>query len=79
MAPRKANNNSQTAPELLMLGYLCIKDAKSLPEMVDILDRFGLSGPDVARICNCAEGAIRNVRLELKRRNNAKGSDKPDS
>ena len=71
MASRNTKDNSQATPELLMLGYLCIKDAKSLPKMVDILDRFGLSGPDIARICNCAEGSIRNARLELKRSKNA--------
>jgi hypothetical protein len=63
-----------------MLGYLCIEDAKSLPEMVDIVGRFGPSGPDIARSCHCAEGSIRDARLEFKKRSkNVKRFDKPDS
>ena len=42
------------SPEILMMGYICIKDVQTLPEKVGILDRFGLSDSDIATICNCA-------------------------
>jgi len=66
MATKKTTEKSKSSPELLMLGYLCVKDLKNLPEMVEVLDRFGFSGPDIAKICNAAEGSIRNARLGIK-------------
>lgn len=66
MANQKKTEKNGASQELLMLGYLCIKDLKTLPEMVQVLDRFGLSGAEIAKICNAAEGSIRNARSEAK-------------
>jgi len=66
MENQKKNNKAGVSQEILLLGYLCVKDLQTLPEMVDILDRFGFSGPDIAKICNVAEGSVRNARSENK-------------
>jgi hypothetical protein len=58
---------SKTSPEILMMGYICIKGVKTLPEKVDILARFGLSDSDIATICNCAVQSIRDSRQKLKK------------
>ncbi len=66
MAPKLKNEKTGTSQEQLMLGYLCIKDLKTLTEMVSVLDRFGFSGPDIAKICNVAEQSVRNARFDVK-------------
>ena len=58
-------------PERLMLAYLCTRDAKNLREKVDILDRFGLSDADIAKVSGGAVQAVRNARLA-----NRKGTSK---
>jgi hypothetical protein len=57
---------SETSPEILMLGYLCIKGADNLTEKVSILDRFGLADDDIATICGSAVQSVRNARQEKK-------------
>ncbi|CAG1013525.1 hypothetical protein ANRL4_04959 [Anaerolineae bacterium] len=57
---------SETSPEILMLGYLCIKGADNLIEKVNILDRFGLSDEDIAIICGSAVQSVRNARQQSK-------------
>ncbi|GEM_PF-3086685 len=75
---KKKSNKLGTNQELLLLGYLCVKDLKTLPEMVEVLDRFGFSGPDIAKICNAAEGSIRNARLGKKGKKRAKHVQEPN-
>jgi hypothetical protein len=53
---------SVISPELLMLGYLCVKGTENLNEKVNILDRFGLADVDIATICGCVVGSVRNAR-----------------
>lgn len=53
---------SETSPEILMLGFLCIKGTDSINEKVSVLDRFGLADADIATICNCAIQSVRNAR-----------------
>jgi len=72
MAAKKKTENTGTSLEQLMLGYLCIKDLETLPEMVEVLDRFGFSGPDIAKICNVAEGSVRNARSDIKSKKRSK-------
>jgi hypothetical protein len=67
MAGRSPSTTSETSPEILMLGFICIKGVEGLPEKVGILDRFGLADTDIARICNAAPGSIRNARLQTKK------------
>lgn len=52
----------ETNPEILMIGYLCVKDADNLIEKVTILDRFGLADEDIAIICGSAVQSVRNAR-----------------
>jgi len=58
----------------LMLAYLCIaKEAEaSLPRKVQILDRFGLSDSEIARVTSSTVQSVRNARQQLKKRPHAK-------
>lgn len=67
MAGRPSNTVSETSPEILMLGYICIKGVEGLSEKVNILDRFGLADVDIAKICNAVPGSIRNARHQPKK------------
>jgi hypothetical protein len=64
MAQKAIGKESETSPEILMLGFLCIKGADSINEKVSILDRFGLADADIATICNCAVQSVRNARQQ---------------
>lgn len=64
MAQKAIRRESETSPEILMLGFLCIKGADSITEKVSILDRFGLADADIATICNCANQSVRNARQQ---------------
>jgi hypothetical protein len=68
MIHKKEAVTSETSPEILMLGYLCIKGVESLPEKVSILDRFGLTDSDISTICNCVAQSVPNARQKLKKR-----------
>jgi hypothetical protein len=59
----KDRANSKPTAERLMLAYLCTTQAKNLREKVDILDRFGLSDSEIAKVCKNAVQAVRNARL----------------
>jgi hypothetical protein len=76
MANKKQAEKSSTNQELLLLGYLCVKDLKTLSEMVEVLDRFGFSGPEIAKICNVAEQSVRNARFDLKNKKRNKNVQK---
>lgn len=67
MAPRKKKIEPSATPEILMLGYLCVKEIKGLPEKVSILDRFRLTDADIATICDCAIQSVRDARQKAKR------------
>jgi hypothetical protein len=62
-----ANASSNDGPTRLMLAYLCISTEKeaSLERKVEILDRFGLSDADIARVCKSQLQSIRNARHSL--------------
>lgn len=68
MARKMEIKNPKTNPEILMMGYICIKDVETLPDKVAILGRFGLSDSDIATICNCTVQSIRDARQKLKKR-----------
>lgn len=78
MATKTKNEKAGATQEQLMLGYLCIKDLKTLSEMVEVLDRFGFSGPDIAKICNSTTGSIRVARFEMKNKKRNKNVQKPN-
>jgi hypothetical protein len=58
----------------LMLAYLCIpkEPEASLIGKVDILDRFGLSAPEIAKVCKSSRQSILNARQMLKKKPHAK-------
>jgi hypothetical protein len=51
----------------LMLAYLCISTEKeaSLERKVEILDRFGLTAGEMAKVCKSQVQSIRNARHSL--------------
>ena len=67
---------TETSTEILMLAYLCVKDLGSLRQKVEVLDRFGLSGPDITQICGCTEQAVWDARHDLKSKSKARKSVK---
>lgn len=58
----------------LMLAYLCIANepAASLVRKVQILDRFGLSDAEIARVCACSVQSVRDARLKAKKKSPSK-------
>ena len=68
MAGRISSKASETSPEILMLGYICVKEVEGLSDKIDILDRFGLADVDIATICKCGVQAVRNSRAEAKKK-----------
>lgn len=58
---------SETSPEILMMGYLCIKGVEGLREKVSILDRFGLADADIATICACKKQSVADARQDIKK------------
>lgn len=75
MTSKVKTGTSETSPERLMLGYLCIKETDSLQDKVGILDRFGLANVDIATICNCAVQSVRNARQQLPPKKNKMGQE----
>ena len=69
------NNNSIIR---LMLGYLCIaKEAEaSIVRKVEILDRFGLSDSEIAKVCKTNTQVIQNSRQALKKKPHARKKKK---
>lgn len=67
MAPTKKKIEPSATPEILMLGYLCVKEIKGLPEKVSILDRFRLTDADISCICDCTMQSVRNARQKVKK------------
>jgi hypothetical protein len=61
-----SRDSSQTR---LMLAYLCIATEKeaSLERKVEILDKFGLTDSEIARICGSAVQSIRNARHYIRK------------
>lgn len=62
----------------LMLAYLCVaKEAEaSLVRKVEILDRFGLTDSEIAKVCKTSVQVVRNARQMLKKKPHAKKKTK---
>jgi hypothetical protein len=65
--PEDDQGNDQA---ILMLAYLCItKEAEaSLERKVEILDRFGLTNRQIAKVCGAALQSVRNARVTVRRK-----------
>jgi hypothetical protein len=70
----KTDDDGDSAAIRLMLGYLCVaKEAGlSVVRKVEILDRFGLTTAEIAKICDCGVQAVLNARHTLKKKSNGK-------
>ncbi len=62
----KGDKESLSDQQVLMLAYLCIREEKGLPRQVALLDRFGLTNPQIAAVCGAAVQSIKNARLKKK-------------
>ncbi|HWZ99601.1 MAG TPA: hypothetical protein VN025_17720 [Candidatus Dormibacteraeota bacterium] len=53
----------------LMLAYLCVATEKeaSLERKVEILDKFGLTDKEIAKVCGGAIQSIRNARHSVRK------------
>jgi hypothetical protein len=62
----------------LMLAYLCIaKEAEaSIVRKVEILDRFGLTDSEIAKVCKTNTQVIQNSRQVLKKKPHVKKKKK---
>jgi hypothetical protein len=60
---------SEVKQNSLLLGYLCVAMEKdsNLNNKVQILDRFGFTIEEIARICDCKPQSIMNARQVLKK------------
>lgn len=67
---RSASDTMGSESIRLMLAYLCIATEKeaSIERKVEILDRFGLTDSEIARVCKSAVQSIRNARHSLAKR-----------
>jgi len=74
-AKDKDNNDSIVR---LMLAYLCIaKEAEaSIVRKVEILDRFGLSVSEIAKVCGTNTQVVLNSRQILKKKSHGKKKTK---
>lgn len=70
---KKEEKNSDNTIRL-MLAYLCVaKEAEaSLVRKVEILDRFGLTDSEIARVCKTNAQVIANSRQILKKKPHAR-------
>ena len=57
-------------PTTLMLAYLCVaKEAEaSIVRKVQILDRFGLTDTQIAKVCGAAVQSVRNARFAVRKK-----------
>lgn len=64
------SQDNQDDSTVLMLAYLCIANEAeaSIERKVQILDRFGLSNGQIARVCGAAVQSVHNARLKLKKK-----------
>jgi hypothetical protein len=55
---------------ILMLAYLCVaKEAEaSIVRKVQILDRFGITDGQIARVCGAAVQSVRNARQASRKK-----------
>lgn len=55
---------------VMMLAHLCVANEAeaSLVSKVQILDRFGLTDTQIAKVCGVAVQSVRNARQATKRR-----------
>jgi len=67
---KTGENKEELRQAILMLGYLCIasESEASLARKVQILDRFNLKAPDIAKICGHSVQSVFNARLLSKKK-----------
>ena len=53
----------------LMLAYLCVakESEASIVRKVEILDRFGLTDGQIAKVCGAAIQSVRNARQAVRK------------
>ena len=61
--PKRLSSKDQRQ---LMTAFMCVKDTKTLREQVEILDRFGFSVKQIARVCGATADSVRASRSAKK-------------
>jgi hypothetical protein len=67
----KEKEKTETDPTRLMLAYLCIATEgpeTSLVRKIKILDRFGLTDQEIARVCGNTTQSVWNARQVAKKK-----------
>lgn len=66
---RQDSNEKERTQVRLMLAYLCVatEAEASLVRKVKILDKFQLADEEIATICGCSIGSVRNARVAAKK------------
>jgi hypothetical protein len=70
MAKKIKQKKIEIDPNRMMLAYLCIATEgpeASLVRKVSILDRFGLSDGEIAKVCGNTLQSVRNARQIAKK------------
>lgn len=64
------NDKNATESITLMLAYLCIANEAeaSTVRKVEILDRFGLTTAQIAKVCGAAVQSVHNARQVIKKK-----------
>lgn len=65
----KKNEESEksTANTNIILGYIAVKDFKTIPEKIGVLSRLGFSNGEMSIICNTTPSTIKTEKSKLKK------------
>lgn len=67
-----SDDNDKNAKEstTLMLAYLCVANEAeaSIVRKVQILDRFGLTNTQIAKVCGAAVQSVHNARQAIRKK-----------
>jgi DNA-binding NarL/FixJ family response regulator len=69
---KQPNEESEISKLVLVMGYIAVKEMKSITEKVIILDSLGYTNKQMAIICNTTEGTIKVQKATAKKRKKQK-------
>jgi DNA-binding NarL/FixJ family response regulator len=59
----------------IVLGYIAVKDLKTIDKKVAVLTQLGFTNKEMARICGTTENAIRAFKSQIKKGSKGKVID----
>ena len=54
-----SDKENESSRLLTVIGYIAVKDSKSISEKVSILEMLGFSNKEMAKICGTTDGTIK--------------------